>query len=129
MREEVLRMDHVTRVVDGSACLTDLSLHLFCGEILGLLCMSDHGEDELVELVQKNLPLHYGFVYFDEQLVNSYRKSPMTRNRAAVIERRGRLVGGLSVMDNLFVLRRGFKKYLISRPDIARTVLAVCRRA
>ena len=115
MREEVLRMDHVTRVVDGSACLTDLSLHLFCGEILGLLCMSDHGEDELVELVQKNLPLHYGFVYFDEQLVNSYRKSPMTRNRAAVIERRGRLVGGLSVMDNLFVLRRGFKKYLISR--------------
>ena len=43
MREEVLRMDHVTRVVDGSACLTDLSLHLFCGEILGLLCMSDHG--------------------------------------------------------------------------------------
>lgn len=86
MREEVLRMDHVTRVVDGSACLTDLSLHLFCGEILGLLCMSDHGEDELVELVQKNLPLHYGFVYFDEQLVNSYRKSPMTRNRAAVID-------------------------------------------
>ena len=39
MREEVLRMDHVTRVVDGSACLTDLSLHLFCGEILGLLCI------------------------------------------------------------------------------------------
>lgn len=115
MREEVLRMDHVTRVVDGSACLTDLSLHLFCGEILGLLCMSDHGEDELVELVQKNLPLHYGSVYFDEQLVNSYRKSPMTRNRVAVIERRGRLVGDLSVMENLFVLRRGFKKYLISR--------------
>lgn len=115
MKEEILRMDHVTRIVDGSTCLSDLNLHLFRGEILGLLCMSDHGEDELVELVQKNLPLHYGFVYFDEQLVNSYRKSPMTRNRAAVIERRSRLVGDLSVMENLFVLRRGFKKYVISR--------------
>ena len=83
MREEVLRMNHVTRVVDGSARLTDLSLHLFCGEILGLLCMSDHGEDELVELVQKNLPLHYGFVYFDEQLVKPNDVQPGRGDRAA----------------------------------------------
>ena len=86
---------------------------MFKGEIVGLLSMNEQGRDDLVQLLQQNLPLHYGFIYFNEQLVNSYQKSPMTENRVSVIDRRGRLVDDLTVADNIFVLRRGFKKYIV----------------
>lgn len=113
MKEEVLRMDRVTRIVDGVTSLDQFSMHVFKGEIVGLLSMNEQGRDDLVQLLQQNLPLHYGFVYFNEQLVNSYQKSPMTENRVSVIDRRGRLVDDLTVADNIFVLRRGFKKYIV----------------
>lgn len=123
MKEEILRMDRVTRIVDGVTRLDNFSLHIFRGEIVGLLSMNDQGRDDLVELLQQNLPLHYGFVYFGERLVNSYQKSPMTENRVSVIDRRRRLVDDLTVADNVFVLRRGFKKYLVE-PRVLRGQLA-----
>ena len=113
MKEEVLRMDRVTRIVDGVTSLDQFSMYVFKGEIVGLLSMNEQGRDDLVQLLQQNLPLHYGFLYFNEQLVNSYQKSPMTENRVSVIDRRGRLVDDLTVADNIFVLRRGFKKYIV----------------
>jgi len=113
MKQEILRMDRVTRVVDGVVRLDNFNLHVFHGEIVGLLPINDQGKDDLVQLLQQNLPLHYGFVYFGEKLVNSYQRSPMTENRVSVIDRRSRLVDDLTVADNVCVLRRGFKKYLV----------------
>ena len=57
MKEEILRMDRVTRIVDGVTRLDNFSLHIFRGEIVGLLSMNDQGRDDLVELLQQNLPL------------------------------------------------------------------------
>ncbi|HBG76524.1 MAG TPA: sugar ABC transporter ATP-binding protein [Clostridiales bacterium] len=127
MKQEVLRMDRVTRIVDGVTRLNRFSMHIFQGEIMGLLPMNDQGKDELVLLLQKNLPLHYGFVYLEEKLVNSYQKSPMTENAISVIDRQNRLIDDLTVADNIFVLRRGFKKYWI-RPRILQDQLERCTR-
>ncbi len=113
MKEEVLRMERVTRVVDGVTRLDNLNLHIFKGEIMGLLALHDHGMKDLVELISQNLPLHYGYVYFNEKLVNSYQKRSQTLNRVSVIEKRSRLVEDLTVADNIFVLRRGFKKFFV----------------
>ncbi len=46
--------------------------------------------------------------------MNNYQHSPLTMNKVAVIEQKSRLIEDLSVEDNVFVLRRGFKKYFIS---------------
>lgn len=114
MRHEILRMEHVTTVQDEVTQLDNFSLHIFQGEILGLVCINPNGEESLIELIQRNLPIHYGRVYFCETLVNTYRHSTMMPNKVAVIDRRSLLVGDLTVADNVFVLRRGFKKFLIS---------------
>jgi len=118
MREEVLRLENVTRIVDGVTLLDDVNLQIFQGEIMGLICINYGGQEELVELLQRNVPIHYGRVYYNEKLVNSYEQTSLSMNKISIIERHSRLADDLSVSDNIFVLRRGFRKYLINRKKL-----------
>lgn len=114
MKEEILRMERITQIVDGTTLLDNFNLHIFEGEIMGLVSINYHGQEALVRIICQNIPIHYGYVYFQETLVNNYKHSSMTMNRVAVIEKQSRLVEDLTVVDNIFVLRNGFKKYLIN---------------
>lgn len=118
MREEVLRLENVTEITDGVTLLEDVNLQIFKGEIMGLICINYGGQDELVELLQKNVPIHYGRVYYNEKLVNSYEHTSSSNNKIPIIERHSRLADDLRVADNIFVLRHGFKKYLINRSKL-----------
>ena len=115
MKDEILRLEQVTTLQNGAALLDHFNLHIFQGEIMGLVCLNKIGEESLIRLICRNTPIHYGRVYFNETLVNNYRHSTMTYNKAAVIEQRSRLVDDLTVSDNVFVLRPGMKKYWLSR--------------
>jgi len=115
MREEVFRLERITQIVDGVTLLDNFNLHMFKGEIMGLVCINAHGKEALVRLLCQNVPIHYGRVYFNEMLVNNYEHSSMSMNRVSVIEKQSRLVEDLTVSDNIFILRRGFKKYLINQ--------------
>lgn len=115
MREEALRIEQVTLFENEIPVLDNITLNLFEGEILGLICVNFRGQDALLRLIEQNVPIHYGFVYLHEQLVNAYGSSDRTYNKAAVIEQTSRLVEDLSVADNIFVLRHGFKKKIINR--------------
>ena len=46
---------------------------------MGLLPLDNHGKSQLIELIIQNVPVHFGRVYFDDQLVNYYKHSSMTR--------------------------------------------------
>ncbi|WP_343246508.1 ATP-binding cassette domain-containing protein [Diplocloster hominis] len=113
MREEILRLENVTRVVDDVVLLDKLNLHIFCGEIMGVVCLNGYGQESLIELISQNLPILYGRIYFHEELVNNYAHSSNTLNKVYVIEDPTKLVKDLSVADNVFVLRRGFRNYVI----------------
>ncbi len=115
MKEEVLRIENVTRKEDGVVILDNINLHIFKGEIMGLIFITAHGEKELVELICKNVPIDYGRVYYKNELVNYYEYSNMSLNPIHVIGRDNRLITNLTVMDNIFVMRRGLKKHIISR--------------
>lgn len=113
MKKEVFRLERVTQIVDGVTLLDNFNLHIFQGEVMGLVCINAHGKEALIQLLCQNVPIHYGHVYFQEALVNNYEHSSMSMNKVAVIEKQSRLVEDLTVADNIFVLRRGFKKYMI----------------
>ncbi len=114
MKDEVLRMERVTYIEEGVTLLDNFNLNIYRGEILGLLCINDNGLEDLIALLSVNKPIHYGRVYFHEQLVNNHLHSNLSRNRVAVIEKRSSLVGQLTVADNVFVLRDGFKRHVIN---------------
>lgn len=114
MKKEVLRFDGVTYIKDEIQFLNNFNMHIFQGEIMGLVCRNDFGIEALIELLNCNLPLHYGRVYFNEVQVNTYEHSFKTMNKIAIIEKQSRLMKDLTVADNVFVIRKDFKQYFIS---------------
>ena len=125
MKSETLRMNHVTLMEEGNMLLNDFNLHVFTGEILGLLLLNSHGLSALIRLLQHNLPLHYGAVYFNEKLVNSYGNTSDTLNPTQIIERGSHLIDTLSVADNIFVLNRNFKSVFVQNRQMRDRALLV----
>ena len=115
MKDEILRLDKVTRIVDGLTVLDNFNLHVFKQEIMGLICINAQGQKELMELLCKNLPIHYGRIYYNETIINHYMHSSLSNNKISIIEKQNRLVEDLTVADNIFILRQGFKKYIINK--------------
>ncbi len=115
MKEEVLRLDRVTALEQGVTELNHFNLNIFAGEIMGLIPVNGIGLDTLLRLLRQNLPLHYGYVYYREKLVNHWLHPDHSYNRIAVIEGRSGLADDLTVVDNVFVLRKGFQKRVIHR--------------
>jgi len=117
MREEVLRLSEVTYVEQGAVQLEDFCLNVFAGEIVGVLHRSGHGISALIDLLRFNLPLRAGSVYYREERVNSWRAPGRRDNRIGVIKSESSLVEDLTVADNIFVLRPGFRSWLV-RPRV-----------
>ncbi len=114
MREEILRMERVTFMDGEVPLLENFCITVMAGEILGLIPVNSYGVDVFLHLVKHNLPLHYGYVYYREKIVNSWKNQGRDINRISIIRNESCLVDKLTVADNIFVLRQGFKKRIIN---------------
>lgn len=120
MREEVLRMTKVTYKEQGGTLLRDFSLNVFEGEIMGFIPLNDsHVMTALSELLRRNFPIEAGNIYYCERLLNSWRSPAPRYNHIGVIQKNSSLMEGMTVADNIFVLRPGFKSWIVS-PRIMR---------
>lgn len=115
MKKEILRMENVISEDIDKTNLDNFNIHVFQGEIMGLIWVNDYGKEVLINLICKNTPIKFGRIYFSNILVNSFRYSDGSSNKVYVIGQESRLVNDLTVTDNVFVLRKGLKKYVISR--------------
>lgn len=107
-------MERVTYQEHGVTKLENFNMTIWQGEIMGLVPVNHHGLSSLVGLLRQNLPLHYGFVYYREKLVNHWQLSGSGSNRISIIQNRSSLAEGLTIADNVFVLRPGFKKHVMN---------------
>lgn len=114
MRKEVLRMERVGCAEHGVTELEDFNLSIFYGEIVGLLPVNQHGLAALLRLLQYNTPLRDGYVYYREEQVNTWRASKPRNNRIGLIQSGNCLVDGLTVADNIFVLKPGFRAHVVN---------------
>ena len=124
MRNEILRMENVSLRKNGVEILNAFHLNIFAGEIVELVSLDSFGKEELINLILENSELYYGRVFFAGVLVNSYRRASAnySRNAAAVIDKKRRLVEDLTVADNVFVFRKGFKKFFINRKTLCNQI-------
>lgn len=113
MRQEIFRMERVTYSEDGITLLEDFNLNIFAGEIMGLIPLSGHGMQAFITLLKLNQPLDDGYVYYREELINSWRESKRNHNRISIIQDKSCLVESLTVADNIFVIRQGFSKKIM----------------
>lgn len=113
MRQEVFRMERVTYIDKGIKQLEDFNLQIYQGEIMGLIPINAHGLQGLLQLMQTNLSLYDGHVYYCGERVNSWKSTRRSVNRIGVIDGNSRLVEHMTVTDNIFVLRQGFRQGII----------------
>lgn len=113
MRQEVFRMERVTYLEKGSKQLEDFNLQIYRGEIMGMIPINAHGLQALLQLMLTNMPLYDGHVYYCGERVNSWRSTRKSANRIGVIGAHSRLVEHMTVSDNIFVLRQGFRQNII----------------
>lgn len=123
MREELLRMENIIWESGGERYLDNLNFHVISGEIMGLIASGSKGLGQLIELIGHNVPIQFGRVYYLEKLVNQYSYSDGSDNRVYVIEENSGLIDSLSVADNIFVLRKGFRKYVVNSKVLNNQVL------
>ncbi len=97
MKKEVLRMERVTYLEQGNVKLKNFNMALYEGEIMGLVPMNNLGLDALLQLLQKNLPLYYGYVYYRNHMVNCWGKPKQEWNRISIIRNESILADDMTV--------------------------------
>ncbi|MFA9462814.1 MAG: ATP-binding cassette domain-containing protein [Velocimicrobium sp.] len=116
MREEILRVERVTQRRNGNISLDNINFCIYKREVMGLIFLTSQGKKELVDLLCNNTEIIDGRVYLNKQLVNSYENNHSGGpNLLPVIGKNSGLIETLTVADNIFVMRRGLKKYIINR--------------
>ena len=113
MRNEVLRMERVTYKEDEVVKLEDFNLQIFQGEIMGFMPVNSHGKTALLKLLERNLPLYDGYIYYGGEKVNTWKENYKAANRISIIQEKSSLAGNLNIADNIFVLRPGFRQWVI----------------
>ena len=116
MRQEVLRLERVSCQEGGVSQLVGFNLSVLAGEIIGLLPLDNHGLTALLRLLQGRIPLRYGYMYYREEQVDTWRNPKQRARRRGMIQSESCLVEGLTVTDNIFVLRPRSKSWLL-RPS------------
>ena len=69
---------------------------------------------KILDVIVNNLPLYYGYVYYQDKCVNSWKEEKHSRNRICLIDSETSLVNGLDVLTNVFTLRAGFGQEILN---------------
>lgn len=114
MKEEIIRFEHVTMRNGHDEVLSNVNFYMKKGEIMALIALGDLGKEEFLRLMSQNLPIDSGKIYYDGKQVNSYTRSDLSWNKVSIIQEKSGLIQSLSIADNIFVMRKGFRKYVIN---------------
>lgn len=113
MKHEVLRLEGITFGEHGQDTLNDFHLALYAREILGVFSNFAAVKNTLVEVIAGRKDARSGRIYLDgepsppnEITGNRYRKVGVVHSARA-------LVDDLSISENIFVMRKGFKAQVI----------------
>lgn len=118
MKSEILRMGHVCRQISNKKVLDDFNLNVFAGEIVSLLGLSGSGKTTLARIITGNEGIDSGRIYFNETPVAKTSRQTAKINGMMGVFREMRLVGQLSVAENLFVIKENKSRKFLLRKKI-----------
>ncbi|MDR2902961.1 MAG: ATP-binding cassette domain-containing protein [Clostridiales bacterium] len=125
MREELLRIENITKATKEITVLSNFRLNIFKSEVLGLFSLNDLGKSGLINILCGEIKADSGRIYFDEVLFEPEEYCAQNQNDVFIIDNRNRLSVNLTVADNIFVIRSGLKKYVINNKSIFRQTTAL----
>ena len=99
----------------GQATLNNLSLVLCAGEMLGVFSTHAAVKNDLVHLLAGQSGADSGRLYLDNEISPFEETDYHRQRRVGVIGSAQALIDVLSVAENIFVVRKGFKAGIINR--------------
>ncbi len=113
MKNLSLSFNNVSYLHGDNIYLDNFCLDIESGEILGFMPVNDTGLDVLLKLFKQNIPINKGSIIYDGEEVNTQGKADYSYNNIAIINNASMLADSLSLADNVFVLKHGFKQRII----------------
>lgn len=111
MKKEVLRMNHISSIGTSSVEISDLSMNLYVGEVLGIMGNCSSGKTKLLHIITGEEEFTAGTLFLNEQLIQN--KKSRRRCQIALIERNPKLIDNMSITDNLLVVKGCRKENLL----------------
>jgi ABC-type sugar transport system ATPase subunit len=112
MRQEVLRLEHVYKNIQGYKVLDDFKLNIYKGEIISLVGLSGCGKTELGEILGSNYNFDKGRILFDEKPYQINKKIPTEKLGIFSLYNHDILVPQLSVAENIFIIWKSNYTYI-----------------
>lgn len=110
MKTEVLRVEQVF----APPYLSGFNIAVYAGELDALIGIDYIGMDYLFSVLQYNSPVHYGRVFYNGVRVNDQNGMLCRSNKIVILNKKSTLIDSLSVAENLFVVRNGYRKFYVS---------------
>lgn len=110
MKEEVLRISSLYKSLEGTSILENFNLHLYKGEILGILGLNEAGKTTLLKIAAGHEKFDQGSIFLNEKKLIGNRV--LARNKIALVQKQSSLVDNLTVADNILVLRKHYHRKL-----------------
>ncbi|MTD15968.1 ATP-binding cassette domain-containing protein [Nakamurella sp. YIM 132087] len=105
MTTRTLLVEDVGKHFQGVAALTDVSLDVRPGEVLGLVGPNGAGKTTLVNVISGYMPPASGRVRLGEEVLTGLRMESVARRGVARTYQHLRLIDEMSVLDNVLVGR------------------------
>jgi ABC-type sugar transport system, ATPase component len=109
VKTEVLRAEQIF----APPYLSGFNMDVYAGELDALIGIDYIGMDYLFRVFQYNCPVLYGRIFYDGIRVNDQDGMRRRSNKVVVINKKSALIDTLSVAENLFVVRNGYRKLYV----------------
>lgn len=116
MKEELFRLEYVNVHYKNSLILRQFSMELYKGEVLGIYTKNFSEADCLIATLYGDIKPDSGRILFNGIPLNSMEN--INDIKTVVISKRSQLVENFSVAENIFIIRKGFKKHYISKKKL-----------
>ena len=102
-RQELLRMEHISKAFSGVQVLEDVNLVLYPGEVLGLVGENGAGKSTLMNLLTSVFPKDTGEITYKGQPFHPHNSLEAQIAGISFIHQELDLFGNLTVMENMFI--------------------------
>lgn len=114
MVEELYRIQNISYKKDSTLLLNDINLYQYKGETIGLMGLHDSGKTILARIMSGELKPCEGNFYYEEMPVSCKDFT----SHVFMIQEHTSLIGSLSVMENIFIIRRHHRTLFVHKKAI-----------
>lgn len=108
MRKEIIRASHIRKSYDDFLVLEDFNMNLYEGEVMGIIGLHDSGKSTVLNILSGKEAPTEGNLFLNEKKADMRELN--NQDKVFLLQKNSSLIDTLSVLDNIFVVKKHNKK-------------------